>query len=42
MWMVGRAGKKAPGEFDRPCDAFIDPEGQIHLMDFGNDRVQVF
>lgn len=42
MWMVGRQGKEDPGEFDRPCDAFIDPEGHIHLMDFGNDRIQVF
>ncbi|XP_050296765.1 E3 ubiquitin-protein ligase TRIM71 isoform X2 [Anthonomus grandis grandis] len=42
MWMVGRQGKKEPAEFDRPCAAALDPEGHIHLMDFGNDRIQVF
>ena len=31
-----------PGEFDRPSGVCISPEGLIIVVDFGNNRVQVF
>ena len=31
-----------PGEFDRPSGICISPEGHVIVVDFGNDRVQVF
>ena len=31
-----------PGEFDRPSGVCISPEGAVIVVDFGNNRVQVF
>jgi tripartite motif-containing protein 71 len=31
-----------PGEFDRPSGICISPAGEIIVVDFGNNRVQVF
>ena len=31
-----------PGEFDRPSGICISPEGLIIVVDFGNNRVQMF
>jgi len=31
-----------PGEFERPTDLDIGPDGRIFVVDFGNDRIQVF
>ena len=31
-----------PGEFDRPSGVCVSPEGLIIVVDFGNNRVQVF
>ncbi len=31
-----------PGEFDRPSGVCISPDGYIIVVDFGNNRVQVF
>ena len=31
-----------PGEFDRPSGICISPDGHVIVVDFGNDRVQVF
>ena len=31
-----------PGELDRPTDAAVDADGEVYVVDFGNDRVQVF
>ncbi|MFV1981267.1 MAG: 6-bladed beta-propeller [Rhodothermia bacterium] len=30
------------GQFDRPIDAAFDGEGNLYVVDFGNDRVQKF
>ncbi len=37
-------GKKGTGkgELDRPSGICISPEGYLIVVDFGNDRVQVF
>ncbi|MFQ5418710.1 MAG: 6-bladed beta-propeller, partial [Myxococcota bacterium] len=31
-----------PGEFERPTDLDIGTDGRIYVVDFGNDRIQVF
>ena len=31
-----------PGEFDRPCDAAADADGNLYVVDRDNHRVQVF
>jgi hypothetical protein len=33
---------KEPGQFDRPSGIAISNEGLIYIVDFGNNRVQVF
>ena len=33
---------KGPGEFDRPSGVCVSREGLILIVDFGNNRVQVF
>ena len=38
---VGRRGK-APGEFIRPHDVDVAPDGSIWVVDSGNARVQIF
>ena len=30
------------GEFERPTDLDMGPDGRIFVVDFGNDRIQVF
>jgi sugar lactone lactonase YvrE len=37
----GRPGK-GPGELDRPADMAVDDAGVLFVVDFGNDRIQVF
>ena len=32
----------APGQLDRPSDAVVDDDGRVYVVDFGNDRIQVF
>ena len=31
-----------PGQMDRPSGVCISPEGYIIIVDFGNNRVQIF
>lgn len=38
---VGRAGTQ-PGEFSSPHDVEVAPDGSVHVVDSGNNRVQVF
>ena len=38
---VGRSGSR-DGEFSRPHDVEVAPEGSVYVVDSGNDRVQVF
>jgi hypothetical protein len=35
----GKQGK-GEGEFERPTDVAIDKNGNIYVVDWGNDRVQ--
>ncbi|HIA57640.1 MAG TPA: hypothetical protein EYN97_09580, partial [Candidatus Lambdaproteobacteria bacterium] len=32
----------APGEFERPTDMTVDSQGNIYVVDFGNNRIQKF
>ena len=38
---IGEPGN-GPGQFDRPTDAVVDREGNLYVVDFGNDRIQRF
>ncbi len=31
-----------PGRLDRPTDLAVSPDGRVYVVDFGNDRIQVF
>ena len=35
-------GSKTPRGFDRPTDLDFGPDGRIYVVEFGNDRIQVF
>lgn len=37
----GTAGKE-PGQLDRPSGICTTPDGRIAVVDFGNNRIQVF
>ncbi|MCH7825464.1 MAG: 6-bladed beta-propeller, partial [Acidobacteria bacterium] len=41
---LGQFGEEgnAPGRFDRPIEVAVSPDGTIYVVDFGNDRIQVF
>ena len=39
--MFGSRGS-ALGEFERPTDLDVGPQGRLYVVDFGNDRIQVF
>ena len=30
------------GQFDRPTDVVVDPQGNLYVVDFGHDRIQKF
>ena len=32
----------SPGQFDRPIDLAVDPQGHVFTVEFGGDRVQKF
>jgi len=43
---IGKAGSKheltTPGDFSRPTNAAVDPDGDLYVADTFNDRVEVF
>ncbi len=34
--------RQGPGQFERPTDLDFDSDGRIYVVDFGNNRIQVF
>jgi len=41
LFMFGSKGA-GDGQFDRPIDAAFDGDGNLYVVDFGNDRIQKF